>query len=61
MRSTSFIFIAILGAAAAVTACGGKPVKVTPPHLEAGTEQIIKGSAYYKKGCYKQAFEHFFR
>ncbi len=62
MRSISFIFMTIFGAAVAVTACGGgKPVKVTPPHLEAGTEQIIEGSTSYKKGCYKQAFEHFFR
>jgi tetratricopeptide (TPR) repeat protein len=60
MKNTLLVFI--IGAVFAVTGCwGGTPIKTTPPHLKAGTDQIAKGTTAYKKGCYKQAFEYFFR
>jgi tetratricopeptide (TPR) repeat protein len=51
-----------IGLTLILSACGGGPPLIaTPPHLQAGTDQIIKGTAAYKKGCYKKAFELFFR
>jgi len=60
MKNT--LLILMIGSAAVIAACGGgPPLKTTPPYLLAGTEQIIKGTDAYKKGCYKKAFELFFR
>jgi len=42
-------------------ACGGGAVKMVPPHLTAGQEQITRGMPYYQKGCYKRALEYFLK
>jgi tetratricopeptide (TPR) repeat protein len=56
------VIVLLLGMTLTAAACAGSaPLKETPPYLQSGTEQIIKGNAAYKKGCYKTAFEHFFR
>ena len=44
-----------------LVACAGDPPKATPIHLRAGTEQIKSGNAFYQKGCYKRALEHYSR
>lgn len=43
-------------------ACGcGKSAVRIPKHLSAGAKQMQKGLAWYKKGCYDRALEHFLR
>jgi tetratricopeptide (TPR) repeat protein len=32
-----------------------------PPDTIAGMNELNKGNHYYQKGCYPQAFEHFFK
>lgn len=54
--------ILVIGFLITVLACGGgPPLKPTPAHLLTGVEQIRKGIAFYQKGCFKQAMEHFSR
>jgi len=55
-KSFSLVFLPFL-----LCSCAGELTKAGPVHLQAGTEQIIKGNAFYQKGCYKTAFEHFIR
>lgn len=60
MKITSFVVI--IAISVAVTGCwGGAPLKATPSHLRAGSNQTLEGNAAYKKGCYQQAFDRFFR
>jgi tetratricopeptide (TPR) repeat protein len=55
-KSFSLVFLSFL-----LCSCAGDLPKTGPVRLRAGTEQIIKGNAFYQKGCYKTAFEHFIR
>ena len=55
-KSFSLVFLSCL-----LCACAGELPRTGPAHLRAGTEQIVKGNAFYQKGCYKTAFERFMR
>ncbi len=44
-----------------LASCAGDPPKTTPVHLRAGTEQVKSGNAFYQRGCYSRALEHYFR
>ncbi|MFB3924893.1 MAG: tetratricopeptide repeat protein [Syntrophales bacterium] len=60
-RSTSRAKILLLCACALLLSCAGDPARSMPAHLTSGAEQIKKGNAFYQKGCYRTAQEHFYR
>lgn len=41
--------------------CAGDPVKIDPPHMTGGTEQISLGNSAYKQGCYTAALKSYYR
>lgn len=60
MRTRIFILSALL--LFLLAACGGGPsLTPTPSHLLTGTDQLRKGTAFYHRGCFQLAFDHFFR
>ncbi len=55
------LFTGLLLSASLIACGGGQPLKAAPAHLLSGSEQVIKGTSAYQKGCFKNAFEHFFQ
>ncbi len=55
-------FVAVVFLCMLAAGCAGTgPLKETPHHLADGNRQAAQGQAWYAKGCYQRALEHFFR
>lgn len=56
------IKVACLAAATVfLFSCAGEPVKIDPPHMTSGTEQIALGNSAYKHGCNAAALKSYYR